>query len=250
MANVVYDYPKSSCNCYKCTEKGYKFPKDGYPTNMSVENCQFPRYFECYDKGSFGSNIEPANKQGITNLNPEVMSQQYAKGFFPTTCPKTVGGSCPSNRYISADPRLVSNQHNMQRLTLDRPPITGEMKLKDLLHDPVLDKFGQGYKDYTDINAGQILYYNDKSIEDPFFTPNFVTSATTEGVLYQDPMGAMKPQYYRKPLTDNNPMGPERSEYEGCLSWMQDSLTHRQDLLSKQMLKRNQQRYTPRWYGL
>ena len=249
MASVVYKYPKSSCNCYECTSKTYDFPSEGVPTNMSVRNCDFPNYFQCYDNKPFRRDIEPRRQSGMTNINPQVLTQKYAKDFQKVSCP-TNPPSCPSTQYASMDPRLISASHTGQVQTLDLPPITGEMKLSALPHDKLLDKYGQGYRTYSDVNAGQIMYYIDRSIEDPYFTPNFVTSATSTGVLYKDPMGALKPRYNRKPLTSTNPIGPERDNYEGCLSWMQDSLDHRQDLMSLQMRKMNEQTYAPRWYGL
>ena len=250
MADIVYDYPKSSCNCYECVDNNYKIPDKGHPTNMSVRNCDFPRYFECYDKKVFRQDEEPRLQKGQITLNPEVLTQKYAKDFKMINCPKNTCSSCPTMQFASMDPRLVSAIHMGQVQTLDRPPISGSVKLNRLLDDKLLDHYGQDYKDYTDVNAGQIMYYVDKSLEDPFFVPNFPTSATATGVLYKDPMGARKPQYVRKPILDDNPIGPERNNYEGCLSWMQDSLSHRQDLLSLQMQKRNQQRYEPRWFGL
>lgn len=248
MANIVYDYPKSSCNCYKCTAKKYDFPTKGIPTNMSVRDCDFPAYFECYDDKPFRADIEPRIKQGYTNLNPQVMTQQFARDFHPTSC-KERAGCCPEVQWASMDPRLVSASHSGQVQTLDRPPITGDMPLCEVAHSKLLDKFGQNYKTYSDVNAGQVAYYTDASIEDPYFSPNFVTSSLATGTLYKDPMGALKPSYKRTPLTDNDPMGPERDNYEGCLSWMEDSLSHRQDLMSKQMHRRNEQRWMPRWSG-
>jgi hypothetical protein len=247
MTNIVYNYPKSSCNCYQCTHNKYTVPTKGTPTNMSVRNCNFPKYFECYDNKFFRQDEEPRLQKGQTILNPLVLTQKYASDFQEITCPQA---SCPRKQYASMDPRLVSASHSGQVLTLNLPPITSDTKLETLLHDTSLDKYGQGYRDYTDVNAGQIMYYVDKEQEDPYYTPNFVTSATATGVLYQDPMGAMKPRYNRKPLTDDNPIGSERNNYEGGLSWIQDSLSHRQDLMSLQMRKRNQERYEPRWFGL
>jgi hypothetical protein len=215
---------------------------------MSVRNCKFPKYFDCYDNKLFRLDEEPRLQEGQTTLNPQVLTQKYAKDFQEVACPNQ--NSCPQKQYASMDPRLVSSLHSGQVQTLNLPPITGDIKLEALLHESLLDKYGQGYKDYADVNAGQIMYYVSKDQEDPYFPPNFVTSATATGVLYKDPMGAMKPRYNRKPLTDDNPIGPERSNYEGCLSWMQDSLSHRQDLMSLQMRKGNQERYAPRWFGL
>ena len=250
MADVVYKYPKSSTNSYRCTDNKYSFPTKGTPSNMSVRNCDFPRYFDCYDNKLFRADQEPRLQEGQITLNPQVLVQKYARDFQKVECPNNRSISCPTTQYASMDPRLVSGSHTGQVQTLNLPPITGEVKLESLLHNTLLDNYGQGYKDYSDINAGQYMYYVNKSLEDPYFPPNFVTSATATGVLYKDPMGAMKPRYNRKPLIDNNPIGPERNNYEGCLSWMEDSLSHRQDLLSLQMRRRNQERYAPRWFGL
>jgi len=238
--NIVYNYEKSSCNCYKCTSKEYSVPTTGRPTNMSVRNCVFPKFFECYDGKLFRKDEEPRLQEGERTLNPQVMTQKYAKDFQKVDCPNNKLISCPTTQYESMEPRLVSAAHNGQVQTLNLPPISGSVKLESLLHDRLLDNYGQKYKDYSDVNAGQYLYYIDKSQEDPLFPPNFVTSAEVTGVLYKDPMGAMKPRYNRKPLTNDNPIGPERNNYEGCLSWMEDSLSHRQDLLSLQMRRRNQ----------
>ena len=250
MANIVYDYSKSSCECYGCTSKNYHFPENDDPTNMSVSNCDFSDYYKCYDKKLFGQNQEPSLKSGLDNINPQVLTQKFADDFQKIYCPDNNNISCPSTQYASMDPRLISAEHSGQVLTFDRPPISSEVKLNNILDNKALDKYGQNYRNYSDINAGQIMYYIDKSLEDPYFPPNFITSATATGTLYKDPMGAMKPQYNRKPLLDDNPIGPERNNYEGCLSWMQDSLSHRQDLLSLQMRKGNQERYVPRWYGM
>jgi hypothetical protein len=247
MDNIVYNYPKSSCDCYKCTHNKYNVPNTGTPTNMSVRNCNFPTYFECYDNELFRRDVEPLLQKGQIILNPQVLTQNYAKDFQEIECPNQNG--CPKKQYASMDPRLISSLHSGQVQTLNLPPTTSNIKLETLLHDTSLDKYGQGYKDYTDVNAGQIMYYVSKDQEGPYFPPNFVTSATTTGVLYKDPMGAMKPRYNRKPLTDDNPIGPKRNNYEGGLSWIHDSLSHRQDLLSLQMRKINQERYEPRWFG-
>lgn len=248
MANIVYKYPLSSCNCYRCTDNKYSFPDKGVPTNMSVRDCDFPKYFECYDNKLFRKDQQPTHQKGQITLNPQVFTEKFADDFHRVNCPNNE--SCPKIQYASMDPRLISASHTGQVQTLDSPPITGGVRLNSLLDNQLLDNYGQNYKSYADVNAGQIMYYINKSLKDPYFNPNFVTSTTATGTLYQDPMGAMKPRYNRKPLTANNPIGPRRNNYEGSLSWMEDSLSHRQDLLSLQMRRRNQERYAPRWFGI
>ena len=216
---------------------------------MSVENCDFSTYFDCYPQYQFSEDIEPKHEQGITTLNPQVYLENYSKDFIPIPLRKRYEKSaCPTTQFYSPDPRLISSTHSGQVLTLDRPPLEYSMKLDKVADDKSLDGYGQNYRTYNDINAGQITYYIDKSIQDPFFNPLYVTSADAEGVLYKDPMGGIKAKYYRHPLRDDNPIGqPERDNYEGKLSWMQDSLGHRQDILALQMRKMNEDKWMPRW---
>ena len=235
------DYPKSSCDCYDC--KRQNFTHSGTPSNLSVRNCDFSKY-ECGNKFGFKKQIEPRGLKGYNNINPNVWEDSYDKNFHPVECKNNKG--C-TKVYASTDPRLVSAAHGGQVMTLDRPPITTDIKLKDIYTDKSLQGYGQNYKTYSDINAGQIMYYTDKSRQDAFYEPLFSSSAMTHGTLYKDPMGAMKPQYDRVPLKCNDPLNTDMNRYEGGLSWIQDSQNHRQDLLAKQMRKHNEQRWMPRW---
>jgi hypothetical protein len=108
------------------------------------------------------------------------------------------------------------------------------MKLYDIPYDKTLDNYGQNYKSYADINAGQIVYYIDKSIEDPFYKPNYVISSKTTAYLDKDPMDAIQTYYVREPLKNDNPIGPTRNNYEGCLSWIEDTMKHREDIMALQ----------------
>ena len=261
MASIVYNYPKSSCNCYTCiTQQDERSPLRPVgaqasfagvrgsaseaggpsfagsrsnskrenslssaletPTNMSVLNCKFSS--DCKNNTIFRKDIEPSNTSGIIAINPSVYSEKFAKDFQKIECSNSK--SCPKTQFASMDPRLISSQHTGQVLTLSSKPITGEVKLADISRDKTLNYYGQNYKTYKDINAGQILYYNDESIQEPLFKPNFVTSSKVKGFLYKDPMGAIKPSYSRKPLIANKAISPERNSYEGCLSFIQDTL--------------------------
>ena len=243
MPNVIYDYPKSSCDCYKCTDVSYLSETKGTPSNMPTVNCKTPDMFNCYNSKPFRYNIEPTNQDGYVNLNPDVMISQYARDF------QRIENSTnwPKVQFVSKDPRLISASHSGQVLTLDRPPIETQPDLDTISTDKTLNKYGQDYRTYSDVNAGQISYYIDKSIEDPFFLPVFATSAKSFGTLYQDPMGAMKPIYDRKPLTCTNHLNTTRNNYSGGLSWIEDSQEFREDIISKQMARRNQERWEPRW---
>jgi hypothetical protein len=243
MTAVVYDYPKSSCDCYCCECKVITAEGTGLPTNMSVRDCTTPKYYSCGNNLEFSSKVGPSDKLGINKLNPQVYSSNRAHDFEKTICK----GSYCETSYRTGDPRLY-NPIRWTSLELDHPPLSGTIPLRDVNTDENLNKYGQNYKEYGDVNAGQIMYYTDSSIEEPFFPPVFSTSANVTSYLYKDPMGAMKPHYKRNPLTCDNPITSSRCKgYEGGLSWMEDSNNHRDDIISLQMAKMNQTRWSPRW---
>ena len=111
-----------------------------------------------------GSNIEPSNKQGFDILNPHIYDGMYPSDFKKVGC-----------AYQSKDPRLY-NAVRAQHIILDRPPIDGTVLPKDV-YSPNLNLYGQRYNTYSDINAGQVMYYTDKSTQDPYFTPVFGNNA-------------------------------------------------------------------------
>ena len=50
-------------------------------------------------------------------------------------------------------------------------------------------------------------------------------------------------------MKSRNPLTAKKDHYGGCLSWIEDSLEHREDIMSLQMRKQLEQKYEPRWYG-
>lgn len=246
MNDKLYQYPESSCRCFDCDQHKYQLPT-GLPSNMSVRGCQFSPYYDCNNKRVFQEVIEPQVKQGTVPLNPQVLTTSYDTSFQKFDCPNNQG-DC-KQVFASTDPRLISVQHGGQVLTLDIPPIVSNVKFENMYTDTSLSKYGQNYRTYSDINAGQYYYYVDKSTEDAFHKPLFSTSTKMVGKMYKDPMGAMKPQYDRIPLKKCDPFS-SNTNFEGRLSWIQDSEEHRQDLLSRQMQKMNQTRFESRWIGL
>lgn len=233
MANIIYKYPMSSCGTRHVPENNSM----RVPTNMSVNNCNFT------PQSHFSQTIQPVPKKGIVPLNPQILVDNYARDYYKV---KSEGSlcACPSEQYTSTDPRLISAKNSGQVLIFDRPPIGNNVLMDEV---PTLVGYGRKYNTYSDVNGGQIMYYNDRSIEDPYFNPLFVSSASVDGFLYQDPMGAIKPQYSRTPLKNDNPIGPIRNNYQGCLSWIQDSTGFREDIMAHQMAKQNQERWAPRW---
>jgi hypothetical protein len=218
--------------------------------------------YECYNSKLFRNDIEPQDKHGYSTVNPQVLYGKTSEDFQRVecsgekcsgekSCPHTQYASKgPHTQYASKDPRLISVAHGGQVLTLDRPPMDSTLQLKDVSQDKRLNHYGKYYRTYSDIDGGQYLYYINHAQEDPFFSPNFTISSRVEGGLYRDPMGSFKPDYQRKPLKCNDPLNTEKDSYEGGLSWIHDSLEHREDIMSRQLAVHNQQRWQPRWEGL
>ena len=256
-ANILWSYPQSSCNCYQCDKNDYT-PSQGLPTNFSVEGCQVPKSFDCFDRKTLKQGIQPESGYGTYTVGPcgdtEVKPDKYtflnevgvqpSADFFSVDCPKEC--ACPGTTYVSNDPRLLDPIRNSM-LKLDRPPNTGDMALNNVYCDK-LKGYGKGYRTYSDVNAGQIHYYIDESIADALYKPVYDIPAKVTTVLYQDPMGNMKPQYNRH-WNDGDGIKhpPKHGETFGCLSFIDDTSHHREDIIARQQQKNNQQKWSARW---
>ena len=251
---MITNYPTSLCNCFN-NDCDNTRSTQGYNSNLSIKNCDFKKYDcnigkynDCGRKEIFKQQIEPRLLNDFDILNKNVYKSAFDKTFQKVDCPRNNG--CNSTVYTSNDPRLVSVVNGGQIQTLDRPPLNASIKLADIYTDPSLKNYGANYKSYDDINAGDIVYYIDKSIEDAFFQPNFTNPSNVTGVIYKDPMSAFKPVYERKPIKDNNMLDTNRNRtYNTGLSFLNDTNEHREDLMSKQMYKTNKNRYSSRWSG-
>jgi hypothetical protein len=136
---------------------------------------------------------------------------------------------CNDFTYVSQDPRLVSPAHSGQRLALDNIPLNGKVQMWET---PYITGYPNVYNSYSDIHGGQNTYYYNKDLATPFISELFIQPGIVFKEDYVDPMGSYKPHYCRKPVETKN-----------CLSWIRDSQFHREDLMSKQIWKRNQTNY-------
>jgi hypothetical protein len=249
-------YFKSSCICacdvkqpsaYEPRQKvgDELFFKKGWGGNMAMMGCKSPLSdVICYDTLPFGTDVEPSDKQGFAKINNELEEQHLDRSYHQIQYAKK-GDACEI-AFTSDDPRLI-DVPRAQRVALNSPPFNSGMNLTKIYTDPRMGEYGKHYRSYRDINTGDIVYYVDKSIEDPFFNPNFVTSAQMKATLYRDPMGEIKPQFERYPLKPDNHLNTTKCEYDGGLSWISDSQEFRQDLMSYQMRKHNEQRWSSMW---
>lgn len=246
MADIVYLYPKSSCPCETCLPQ-YPIPKDGVKSNLSVRGCEYSPYFECSDRVEIKKDIQPTDQTGITDINPQAYTNKLSEGFDAMKCPNgcPIASTCPPVVYLSRDTRQF-NAIRADYMALDTIPIDGNVRLRNVYKLP--DNYGLGFKPYDQIDDGQIVYYNDKSIQDAFYKPVFSEEAEQSSVLYKDPMGAMKPEYNRKALINTaNPTVTTAKKYPYCLSYVQDTQSHREDIMALQQRKNNQQKWSARW---
>jgi hypothetical protein len=82
----------------------------------------------------------------------------------------------------------------------------------------------------------QIIFNLDDYLKQPYFSPNFQLRNETSPSIFQDPMGALKPQYERQPITN--------SKYISDYTSDQDQISFREDIMSRQMRTMNQQSYS------
>lgn len=258
MANRIYMYPKSSCNCvnYSNSDASLQEIIASNKNNLGVNPLA---QWEGDDRVSV-SDWYDSNRQknGIRFLNPKTYTDNYAKDYVKINrgqihCTQgsvepVCDSACNKTNYASTDPRLYNAPHG-QYITLDSAPITGQVDLKDVYSEK-FKNYGKPKQNYSQIIEGDILYYQDKSIEDPYFSPNFVNQAVNKIQEYRDPMGAIKTEYPKAfvyPNTVNDTACDVNSTDYHCLSWMRDSVMQREDIMTSQMAKINQRRYESRY---
>lgn len=242
--NVINVYDKSSCPTQNC-EGNFNNPPI-IKSSLSVSDYVYPSYFNCYNTYQFNQNIQPdETKKGIVELNPQYYSSKLQPMFDQIDC----CGPCQTGDkpWISTDPRLY-DPIRADYLLLDRPPISGQVKMKDIYNLNPSQHYttGQG-KSYETTFDGQIGYYIDKSIEDPYFSPVFNQQSNVTSYVYKDPMGAMKPHYDRVPVVAYNPVTITRACVPEKLTFLADTGSFREDIIASQQAKNNQSKYSSRW---
>jgi hypothetical protein len=139
---------------------------------------------------------------------------------------------------MKADSRLYDARHSYF-MQLDSTPV---QVVYDLINDnvagnPELAGYGKNYKGYSTVTGGQIQYYIDKELAEPFYSPVYGTKAKANGSTYRDPMDSVKPHYDRE--------YPAYGEFptQTYLSFVDDTTKFRDDLISRQQRVHNQQKF-------
>lgn len=170
-----------------------------------------------------------ANKKDYLFLNKN-RDVENARDFFKTCVDK--------EGYRSLDPRLIDPVRNI-KMVLDRPPYQPRnvQPLQHMYDDCENDISPKVYENgYESIYPGDVQYYIDPEQAQAYDNPEFALQQAVVPFVFQDPMGALKPQYDRVPLYKNN---QNISDY----TFDQDQITFREDLIQRYQRVPNQSDY-------
>lgn len=155
-----------------------------------------------------------------TTLNQNQLT--FAKDFFPNE----------DGTFTSLDPRLIDVMRGY-RMNLNVPVFDSTFHDKERRTDKLIP---ESYPSYKDIKGGQVFYYSDKYLQQPYFSPNFQLRSNVCPTIFEDPMGSLKPQYQRIPITN--------SAYISDYTSDQDQISFREDIMARQMRSMNQRNYS------
>lgn len=148
---------------------------------------------------------------------------KFATDFYPNN----------DGTFTSNDPRLVDVMRGY-RMDLNAPAFDGTPL--SIERDAFTKIEPQTYGSYKDIIGGQVYYYEDDYLKQPYFSPNFQLRSYVKPSVYQDPMGSLKPQYVRTPLAETG--------YISDYTFDQDQISFREDIMSLQMRVQNQSNWS------
>jgi hypothetical protein len=140
--------------------------------------------------------------------------------------------------FYPMDGRIVSNTRNIP-LILDKPAAVGNVDM-DLVSTFDNSNYGAHYRTYSDIQNGQIGYYVDPALSQPFEYPVYTLSSHVDKLIRKDPMDSVKPEYILRPIVSTlyNVSNDQQTR---------DTLLFREELMSRQQNKNNRTRWTNRW---
>jgi hypothetical protein len=140
--------------------------------------------------------------------------------------------------YYVYDGRVVDAPRSI-RMTLDKPAMVGAVDMSQVA-DFDNSNYGGVYKSYSDIKNGQIAYYVNQDISQPFFNPVYTLSSYVDKTIRMDPMDSPKPEYIKTPINSTlHSVSKDQAT--------RDELSFREDLMSRQQNLYNRTSWTNRW---
>jgi len=138
--------------------------------------------------------------------------------------------------FYGFDSRVVDARG--MRICLDQPAMVGAVDMDDVYK---FDNSGYGgvYQSYGAINNGNIAYYVDQSVSQPFYEPVYTLSSNVEKKVVMDPMTNPKPEYSKKVNSSLKSVVDDQ--------YARDQLSFREELMSRQQNLYNRTSWTNRW---
>ena len=260
------DYPKTSCDCSECPATGIPRwpakPPESSTNNFGLNNRnQLRKISSCTSTSFVSSGKQPSpwlseeGKKNIEILNPN-FGLEVSDGFFhdPHSA-RCACGVCKQDKHshhhkrhhrkhcdietpktvTAYDPRLIKSAYGFAPQQLDSIPYSGEVRLKDIYNERYTD-YGKHYKNYTDIHAGQYMYYLDKDIDPTYSLPVYTVRSQVNSEVFQTPMGGLWPRYPKVPTTKD-------SRYLSPQQFTRDTVKNREELMALQMARFNREKY-------
>jgi hypothetical protein len=163
-----------------------------------------------------------------------------------------VGNQGATNRgnigWISTDSTTLDAQKAV-RMCLDSVPMNSKKNLGTIYDTHSVDEPRyQGLHYSYDHLPGQIQYYIDPEMTNPFFSPLFPKNMKSLGAVYIDPMGSVSYDFRR---ASGNTCGPQQpQDCNDCdIGEFRDSQHHREDIQSSQMRSRNKHEFEPVFFN-
>jgi hypothetical protein len=207
--------------------------KNSEPSGLMTAQGGMPSMINATPYMMYASNRGPNPCKGCnkTVLNPEM-------GIKRSVCFDKRG--CGYTR--TQDGRL--RDARMTYLELDAPPHEGDVGYMGNVYSNKLKNYSPRiYNGYKDITTGQLEYYQDSVLAGPYpnRTGNWAIRSDEDSFIYQNPMGVREFQAERYQAT------AQRPEYLCGQNFMKDSMSHREDLMSKQLHQLNKNSFNARY---
>ena len=223
--------------------------EDNYPSSKPYTSSQYKKIEKeednvmFYDKTIQPSILESENDKVVFLNKDKITIPKSGYNFIPITENKTEGKTEKKTSYISLDdPRLYDASRNITTF-LDSVPLGqgGIINFNELYTDKYKD-YGKPYKNYEDINIGNIIYRTEVGVDsEPFKNPNFVIKSGVKYDLFRNPMDNVQAEYRRIPFSREE--GQELTDLEKNRM----DMTFREDLMATQDLKINSRKWNYRW---
>ena len=208
------------------------------------------------------------NRFYLQDIQPNVYSFSYDPtpinanigiSYTPQIPPRVQRTMCDPNGlkyplYTRIDPQLIRD--DVARTRVEELPKRGPWSEKysefeptgsvDLsqIYDPRFTGYGDGYRSYQDVNAGQVKYYYTDV--DAYKTPNFIIRNKVDHVDLHQPMGNTYSTYPREAALED-----VRDQVND--DWMEKSTEFREDMMERIMRPSNarnwQLRFAPKSRG-